>query len=62
MINVYPLVLPHKVKISLEGLHVLCLKWGNRNFICGTFKFLEDKYGGFNRKQERETIGGGWTT
>ena len=25
--DLYPIVLPHNAKISLEGLRVLCLRW-----------------------------------
>ena len=47
--EVYPLVLPHKVKISIEGLCMLCLRWWKRKVIHGMFKCLLDKYGGFDR-------------
>ena len=47
--DVYPLVLPHKVKISLEGFSVLCLRLWKRKVIHGMFNWLGDKYGGFNR-------------
>ena len=43
------MVLLHKVKIFLEGLRVLCLKWCRRKVICGVFKWLGDKYGVFYR-------------
>ena len=49
--EVYPLVLPPKVKISLEGLQMLCLRWWNRKGICRFFKWIEEKYGGFKRTQ-----------
>ena len=51
--DVYPLVLPHKVKISLEGLRVLCLRWWKRKVIHGMFKWILCKYGSFDR-----TLGG----
>ena len=35
LIYVYPLVLPHKVKISLEGLRMLCLRWWKSKVIYG---------------------------
>ena len=56
---VYSLVLPQKVNISLEGLHVLCLRWWKRKVVYGMFRWLEGKYRGFNRTQEGATLGGG---
>ena len=55
-------MLPHKVKIYLEGLRVICFRWWKRKVIHGMFKWLRDKYGGFDRAWEGETLGGGWTT
>ena len=60
--DVYPLALTHKVKRSIEGLRVLYLRWWKRKVIHGMFKWLGYKYGGFYRKQEGATLGGGWTT
>ena len=42
--EVYPLVLPHKVKRSIEGLHVLCIRWWNRKVIRGMLQWLGDNY------------------
>ena len=50
--DIYPLVLLHKVKRYIEGLHVLCLRWWKRKVIRGVFKRLWDKCGGFDRTQE----------
>ena len=52
VMDMYPLVLPHKVKRSLEGFLVLCLRWWKRNVIHDVFKWLRDKYGGYNRTRE----------
>ena len=59
--EVYPLVLPKKVKISIEGLRVLCIMWWKRKFICGMFRLIKDQYGGFDITQEVSTLGGEWT-
>ena len=56
------MVLPHKVKISIEGLRVLYLRWWKRKGICGMFKWLEDKYGVFEGTHEGATLGGVWNT
>ena len=56
------MVLLQKVKISLEELHVLCLRWRKRKFLHGMFKWLGGKYGGFYRTHEGATILGGRTT
>ena len=45
VMDVYTLVLPHIVKLSLEGLHLLCIRWCKRKFIHGMFKWLWDKFG-----------------
>ena len=55
------MLLPQKVKIYIEGLCVLCVNWWKRKVIFGMFKWIEEKYGGFGRTQEGETLGGGWT-
>ena len=47
VMDVYPLALTHKMKRSIEGLRVLCLRWWKRKVIHGMFKWLGDKYGGF---------------
>ena len=60
--DVYPLVLPHKVRIYIEGLRVLYLRWWKRKVIRGMFKWLGYKYGGFYRTWEGKTLGGVWTT
>ena len=62
MMYVYHLVLPNKVKRSLEGLNMLCLRWRKRKFIYSMFKWLEEKYGGFVRTQEGSTLVWGWNT
>ena len=46
LMNMYSQVLPYKLKRSIEGLRVLCLRWWNRKVIRGMFKWVEDKYGG----------------
>ena len=56
--DVYPLVLPHKVKISLEGLRVLCLRWWKRKVVCGVFKWIGGKYGVFFGTWKGSTLGG----
>ena len=60
--DVYPLVLPHKVNIYIKGFRVLYLRWWKRKVIRGMFKWLGYKYGGFYRTREGKTLGGGWTT
>ena len=60
--DMYPLVLSQKVKRSLEGLCMIYLRWWKSKVVCGMFKWIGDKYRGFDRKQEGGTIGGGWTT
>ena len=60
--EVEPPVLPQKIKRSLEGLHVICLRWWKMKFIHGMFKGLEDKYGVLEMTQEGTTLGGSWTT
>ena len=60
--EVYPLVLPQKLKIFLEGLRVLCIRWWERKAIHGMFKWIWDKYGGFDGTREVANLGGGWTT
>ena len=42
------MVFPHKVKRPLEGLRILCLRWRKKKVINGMFKWLGDKYGGFD--------------
>ena len=58
----YPLVLLKKVKRYLEGLCVICIRWWKSKVIRGMFKWIGDKYGGFFRTREGETIGGDCTT
>ena len=58
--DVHPLVLLQRVKRSLEGLCVLCLRWWKGKVKRGIFKWLEDEYGGFNSTQWVETLGGFW--
>ena len=62
VMDVYPLVLSHKVKRLLEGLRMLCLRWCKRKVIHGMFKCIGDNYVGFYRTQEGETLGEGWPT
>ena len=62
VMDVYPLVLLQKAKRFFKGLRVLCLRWWNGKVIPGTFKRIEDKYGGFNRTHEGANLGRGWTT
>ena len=52
----YPLVLLKKVKIYIERLRVLYLRWWKSKVICGMSKYLEDKYEVFDRKKEGETL------
>ena len=59
--GMYPLVLPQKVKRSLGGLYVLCIRWWKRKVIRGMFQLIEYKYGNFNKTQEGSTLGGGFT-
>ena len=62
VMDVYPLVLPHKVKRPIEGLHVLCRRLWKIKVIHGMFKCLGDKYGVFDRTLEGSTLGRGWIT
>ena len=54
--DVYPLVLPHKMNRSLEGLHVICIRLWRRKVIHGVFTWLVYKYEEFDRKQDGETL------
>ena len=54
--DLYPLVLPHKVRRNLEGLRVLCIRWWKRKVVRGMFKWIGGKYGNFYRTQEGETL------
>ena len=54
--EMYPLVLLKKVKIYIERLRVLYLRWWKSKVICGMSKYLEDKYEVFDRKKEGETL------
>ena len=56
----YPLVLPHKRKISLEEFRVLCLRWWNRKVIPGMFKWIGEIYGKFESTREGATLERGW--
>ena len=60
--DMYLLVLSHKVKRYLEGLLVLCLGRWKRKVIHGMFKWLGGNYEGFDSTREGATLGGGWTT
>ena len=60
MIKVYLLVLLQKFKISLEGIRLLCLGLWKKNVIHGIFRWIEYKYGGSKRTQDRATLGGGF--
>ena len=62
VMDVYHLVLPHKVKRSHEGLCVLCIMWSKRKVVHGIFNWLEENYGGFDSTHEGETLRGEWAT
>ena len=60
--DVYPLVLPHKVNKFIEGLRMLCLRWLKRKVISGMFRWIGGKNGTYYRTREGAKIVGGWTT
>ena len=54
------MVLPQKVKRSLEGFIKIYLRWWKRKVIRGMFKYLEENYGGFERTHDVVTLGWVW--
>ena len=60
--EVYPLVLPHKVKIFIEGLRKLCLRWWKSKVIHGIFEWIGGRCGVFYSTRRGETLVGCWTT